>query len=116
MEYQTLPGILAESAANYPNNEALAEKEDGSYRPITYSQTLQVVTTLARGLYKLGIRRSDRVAILQPNCPRWIISDMAILTLGAVSVPLYPSLTAQQIEKILADSGSKAIIDRKNVG
>lgn len=110
MEYQTLPGILAESAAKYPNREALAEKKDGSYRPVTYSQARQAVTTLARGLYKLGIRHSDRVAILQPNGPRWILSDMAILTLGAVGVPLYPSLTAEQIEKILANSGSKAII------
>jgi len=110
VEYQTLPGILAESASRYPNKEALAEKTGGSYRPITYSQAQQGVTTLAKGLYKLGIRRSDRVAILQPNSPMWIISDMAILTLGAASVPLYPSLTAEQIGKILADSGSRAII------
>ena len=110
MEFQTLPGILAKSAAKYPNGQALAEKIDGSYRAITYSQTQQAVTTFARGLYKLGIRHSDRVAILQPNCPKWVISDMAILTLGAVSVPLYPSLAMEQIETILANSGSKAII------
>ena len=105
-----MDGILAGSAAKYPNGQALAEKIDGTYRVMTYAETQQAVTTMARGLYKLGIRHSDRVAILQPNGPKWVISDMAILTLGAVSVPIYPSLAAEQIGTILNGSGSKAII------
>jgi long-chain acyl-CoA synthetase len=66
--------------------------------------------SFAFGLASLGIKKEDKIAIIAENRPEWVYSDMAILGLGAIDVPLYPSLTAESIEFILNNSESKGII------
>ncbi|MCE1273027.1 MAG: long-chain fatty acid--CoA ligase, partial [Chlorobiales bacterium] len=65
---------------------------------------------LAAYLKSQGIEENDRVAILSENRPGWYLADMAILSLGAIDVPLYPSLPPNQIEYILNNCGAKGII------
>jgi len=67
------------------------------------------VKNVALGLAALGIRPGDRVALLSENRPEWSIVDLAILSLGAVNVPIYTTQAVDQIEYILADSGPRAI-------
>src|SRR6185312_5524657 len=67
------------------------------------------VAAVAGGLQKWGIGRGDRVAILSENRPEWMIADFASLLLGAVTVPIYATLTAEQTAYILRDSGARAI-------
>ncbi len=64
----------------------------------------------AFGLASLGIKKDDKLAIIAENRPEWVYSDMAILSLGAIDVPLYPSLTSESVEFILNNSESKGII------
>ena len=64
------------------------------------------VAGLAQGLAALGVAKGDRVALLSWNRPEWHITDMAVLHLGAVDVPLYPTLLAAQVGHILKDSGA----------
>ncbi|HEV8524395.1 MAG TPA: long-chain fatty acid--CoA ligase, partial [Terriglobales bacterium] len=66
----------------------------------------QVLGT-ARQLAKWGIGKGDRVAIVSENRPEWAVADFATLMLGAVDVPLYPTLTPEQTELILKDSGAR---------
>ena len=61
------------------------------------------------GLLKLGLKPGDRIAILAENCPQWVITDLAVLGMGAVVVPLYPTSSADEIEHVLSDSGTRAI-------
>jgi long-chain acyl-CoA synthetase len=68
------------------------------------------VRWLATGLRHLGVKAGDRVAILSENRPQWTISDFAALCLGAVSVPIYPTLLGWQIEYILNDASVVAIV------
>jgi long-chain acyl-CoA synthetase len=63
--------------------------------------------TLLWALASLGVKRGDRVAIISENRPEWVYADMAILGLGAIDVPLYPSLTADNVEFILNNSESR---------
>lgn len=67
------------------------------------------VRSISLGLNALGVQPGDRVAILSENRPEWAIADYAILCAGAWSVPIYPTLPAQQIAPLLNDCGAKAI-------
>ncbi len=62
------------------------------------------------GLGTLGVRDGDRVAILSDSRPEWMIADLAVLTLGGVTVPIYPTLPPSQVRYILADSSASAIV------
>jgi long-chain acyl-CoA synthetase len=88
----------------------LLHKVDDTYRGITYSEVRSRVETFAFGLASLGLKRGDRVAIIAENRPEWVISDLAIVSLGAVDVPVYPTMTAKQIEFIFNDAGVKMAI------
>ena len=69
----------------------------------------QKVAGVAQALREWGIAKGDRVAILSENRPEWTIADFASLLIGAVTVPVYATLTAEQTAYILHDSGARAI-------
>jgi long-chain acyl-CoA synthetase len=85
-------------------------KSGDRWNDITVPEFRDTVRWLATGLHDLGVKRGDRVAILSENRPEWTISDFAILCAGAVSVPVYPTLLGWQIEYILNDAGTVAVI------
>ncbi len=72
-------------------------------------QLFDDVRDVSLGLGALGVRPRDRVAILSDSRPEWVISDLAILTAGAVTVPVYPTLPANQVGYILAHSGARVV-------
>jgi len=90
--------------------DLLRYKVDGKYIGISYSKFKEETDNLGFGLATLGIKRGDNVAIISENRPEWVYSDMASLALGAVNVPIYPSLTSESIEYILNNSESKGVI------
>src|SRR4030095_11025548 len=67
------------------------------------------VRNVALGLAELGIKPGDRIALLSENRPEWSIADLAILSLGAINVPIYTTQAVDQIRYILTDSGTRAI-------
>jgi long-chain acyl-CoA synthetase len=78
--------------------------------PISSQKLYQQVAGVARAFQQWGVAKGDRVAILSENRPEWAVADFASLLLGAVVVPIYPTLTAQQTAYILSDSGAKLIV------
>src|SRR5512141_2291016 len=88
----------------------LMYKEQGEYKGISYTELRSMVEWFACGLAALGIKRGDRVAIIGENRPEWVVSDQAIVALGAIDVPLYPTLTAKETEFIFNDSGVRVAI------
>lgn len=85
---KTIIQLFDESVAKYSAKTFLWEKIDSEFKPLTYQQTKERVYALASGLMQLGIETSDKVALLSEGCNDWIISELAILHLGAVNVPL----------------------------
>ena len=73
-------------------------------------QFFDEVRDLSLGLAALGVRPRDRVAILSDSRPEWVIGDLAALTAGAVTVPVYPTLPAGQVGYILAHSGARVVL------
>ncbi|GMT41700.1 MAG: AMP-dependent synthetase [bacterium] len=110
MDYETLPGLFASASIKYPDRPALCAKEGGYYKTVTYSQAQKKIDGFSRALFRLGVRFGERVAIVVPNGPYWVITDMAAMMLGAVDVPLYSSLTSEQVKEILIDSECRTIV------
>src|SRR5271170_3852944 len=84
-------------------------REAGKWLPISSSDLRRNVARTVRALQEWGVRRGDRVAILSENRPEWSTADFAILLLGAVTVPIYSTLTAEQTAYTLRDSGATAV-------
>ena len=83
---------------------------DGTWKPVTSAQLYGRVRALADTLTSWGIVKGDRVALISENRWEWAVTDFATLALGAVDVPLYPTLTAEHIGYMLRDSGAKVLI------
>lgn len=94
----------------YSNKAALAHKpQGGTYLDISYTELDASVAAFSKGLNALGVEKNDRVAILSENRPEWAITDFGSLKVGAVTVPMFSTLTAAQVGYILKDSGAKII-------
>ena len=88
----------------------LWDKRDGAYQPLNWGDAAARVTALARGLLNLGVEPGDRVVLVSENRPAWLISDVAIMTVGAIVVPAYTTNTEDDHLHILTDSGAKGVI------
>ena len=87
----------------------MLHRQSGHWLPISSEDFARDVARTARALQEWGIRKGDRVAILSENRPEWPAADIASLLLGAVTVPLYTTLTPEQTAFVLQDSGCRAI-------
>jgi long-chain acyl-CoA synthetase len=84
-------------------------RESGKWQPMASREFGRRVARVARELHEWGIHPGDRIALLSENRPEWSMADMASLLVGAVTVPLYTTLTAEQSAFVLNDSGCRAI-------
>jgi long-chain acyl-CoA synthetase len=108
-EPQTLIEMLERTHRLHNRPDALNYKRDGAWRSISSDEMLARASLIALGLYSLGIRRGDRVALFSENCPEWTLTDAGSLYAGAIDVPIYPTLTTPQVSYILKDSGSRVL-------
>lgn len=108
-EATSVPGLCLTASLKHGKTKALNHKVDGQWVNISASEFVERVKDVALGLAALGIRPGDRIALLSENRPEWSIVDLAILSLGAINVPIYTTQAIDQIEYILADSGPRAI-------
>ncbi len=102
--------MLEHAIEHYGSRPALAHKpKGGTYQDISYTELGKSVDAFRKGLNALGAQKGDRVALLSENRPEWAITDFGSLKTGAVTVPMFSTLTAAQVGYILKDSGSKII-------
>ncbi len=107
---RTLPDLLDEMAARYPDREAIICGD----RRLTYAQFRDRARQLAKGLLRLGVRRGDKVALLMGNRAEWLLADFAVASLGATLVALSTWSTARELEYVLrhADASTLITVDR----
>jgi long-chain acyl-CoA synthetase len=108
-EPETLVDLLKQVAAASPDQEVMKFKEGKRWSGMTGGRLLERVRCVALGLYGLGVRKGDTVAILAESSPLWTIADFAILSLGAVNVPIYPTQSVPQVEYIIQQSRPKLL-------
>ena len=109
MEIKTLNDIYTVTCT-LERPAATKYKRGGQWVDTSVDELRDTVRYFATGLYHLGLKPGDRVAILSENRPEWAMADFAILASAAVTVPVYPTLLGWQIEYILNDSGAVAVI------
>src|SRR5262245_8390620 len=107
--HDTIPRQFLASVESYHRADAFRHKVDGAYRDISHGEVYARVSALASALRNLGIGKRDRVALLSENRIEWAVADLAILSCGAVNVPIYATLPANQIEYMLRDSEARAV-------
>ena len=92
-----------------PDRTFLRQPIKGVWKSWTYAQAGQEARTIAAAIKKQGISPRSHIAIISKNCAHWILSDLAIMMAGCVSVPLYANLTSDQLNEVLIKSDSVAI-------
>ncbi len=102
----TLPGIIYKGLENYSDGLFSATKRNGKWHLTDVVEFRKKVKNFAMGLYDLGVRPGDKVAIHSENSTEWLICDLAILSLGAANVPIYTTQPGEQIKYILENSDS----------
>ena len=106
----SIPQLLFDREARGPHQVMVERLIRGEWYEVTAEEFMNHVLKLARGLYGLGARPGDRVAILAATSYEWAAFDMAILSLGAITIPIYESDSAAQISHILQDAGVSLVV------
>jgi long-chain acyl-CoA synthetase len=108
MKYKNL-GDMFFSDKN-PDDLAFKHKKDGEWISVSFKEAFEKVEQLAVALLSLGIQKGDKVAIMSSNSVEWSYTDYAVVSIGAVLVPIYPTLMSEQAKYILNNSESKIVI------
>ncbi|REL37864.1 long-chain fatty acid--CoA ligase [Rhodohalobacter sp. SW132] len=104
---ETLPDLLYKGIDSAETGLFTSTKRNGEWHETSAEDFKTKVEQFAYGLYELGIRRGDKVSLHAENSTEWLICDLAILSLGAANVPIYPTQPGDQIKYILENSESK---------
>ncbi len=103
----SLPGMFFSQARKLGDRPFLWEKQDAVYRAQSWSAVADRISALAHGLKAAGVKPGDRVMLVAENRPEWLIADIAIMAIGAISVPTYTTNTAVNHLHIINDSGAR---------
>jgi long-chain acyl-CoA synthetase len=109
LDFKTINDIFALVGSRGDTTVAMEKLKGGEWKPISSQQIYGRVRAVVELLQSWGIQRGDRVALVSENRWEWPVIDFAVLALGAVDVPLYQTLTPEQMGYILRDCGAKAI-------
>lgn len=103
---KSVPQLLFETAKQYPNHYAMSFYG----KKFTYKQLAEAASGFASGLQKRGLNKGDRVALMLPNCPQYVISYFGVLIAGGIVTQINPMLVERELEYILNDSGAETIV------
>ena len=120
-EFSTPPAVEAEEtaaltdavqqrAATSPDDVVFTRKVDGRWAPVTAKEFATEVSSIAAGLVAAGVQAGDRVGLMSKTRYEWTLCDYAIWTAGAVTVPIYETSSAEQVQWNLGDSGAVGVI------
>ncbi|MEW6635801.1 MAG: AMP-binding protein, partial [Actinomycetota bacterium] len=102
----SLTEFLEDAVRRYPDHIALTQGE----RAISYRELLELTEKLAAALSEAGVKKGDRVALMLPNCPEYVIGFFGALRAGAVTTQVNPLYVGRELEHIFSNSGSETVI------
>ncbi len=106
-EPKTLAELFLQAARKYNRSDALNYKKDGKWHQISSAEMISRAENITLGLYSLGLRKGDKVALLAANSPEWTLTDAGCQFAGIVDVPIYTTLAPNAVEYIVKDCGAK---------
>ncbi|AZS71386.1 long-chain fatty acid--CoA ligase [Streptomyces lydicus] len=105
-----LTDLIRRNAAQHPDVAVMGRKVNGEWQDVTAAAFLAEVRAAAKGLIASGVRPGDRVGLMSRTRYEWTLLDFAIWSAGAITVPVYETSSAEQIQWILGDSGAVACL------
>ena len=109
MNAETIPRQFLESVRSYDKKDAFRYKSGGRYVDVSHREMLDKVHNAAVGLHALKLAKVDRVGLISENRIEWAIADLATLSAGCISVPVYPTLPSNQVEYVLRDAETRVV-------
>ena len=106
---RNLVQVFEDQVKKSGDRTACTFKRGGSWQTLSWAEMARRVRDTADGLASLGVKPGDRVSIIGETCAEWIIADLAIMSAGAITVPIYQSNPAHEVQYILQDAGSSWI-------
>lgn len=110
MVYKNLGDMFFQKRQKLGSKTAYMYKQSGEWISVTYKEAVDWAEKIAAGFASLGIKKGDRIGIISENRVEWALTDYASEALGAVLVPIYPSLLNDQVKYILNDSEAKIVV------
>ncbi|MGF1592855.1 MAG: AMP-dependent synthetase/ligase [Kiloniellaceae bacterium] len=107
---RSLTAAFFDQAARLRDAPFVWHKEDGRYRPQSWTEIAEQVKVLSRALRGLGLQPGDRVVLVAENRPEWLVADLAIIAAGAITVPAYTTALTSDHRHVLTDSGAVGAI------
>ncbi|MFQ6038200.1 MAG: AMP-dependent synthetase/ligase, partial [Candidatus Aminicenantales bacterium] len=107
---ETLSRLFHNTIKTYPKDDLMLVKKEGRYVPLSTDYIGRRVRHFSLGLKALGMGPGDKLVILSENRPEWVMTDLATLCLGGMSVPVYTSLVPEQIKYIVDNSDAKIVV------
>ncbi|MFL6758349.1 AMP-dependent synthetase/ligase [Sphingomonas sp.] len=108
--FDNLVSLFLTRAAEKGDKPFLWAKRDGTWQAISWAEAARQVAALSASLKRIGLEPGDRVALVSENRPEWLISDLAIMAAGCVTVPTYTTNTTRDHSHVLGNSGARAVI------
>ena len=109
MTHQNLAQMFFNKRDQLPDKAAYRYKKNGRWISVSYKEAADQAERIAAALLKAGLKKGDKAAVLSNNCMEWALIDYAVISTGAVLVPIYPSLMAEQIAFLLKHSEAKVL-------
>jgi len=110
MDIQRTFDLLERYKSLFPKDDALCFKHDGSWIKYSSKDYIEYSYNFCYGLYESGLRRGDKIISVSSNRPEWNFADMGMSMIGVVHVPVFTSLSTQEYEYIIENSGAKMIL------
>lgn len=107
---ETLSQLFLHTIKSYPKDDLMRHKRDGQYVPISTKVFGSKVKHFSLKLRDLGLEAGDKLIILSETRPEWVMTDLACLCSGGITVPIYPTLMPEQIKYIIDNSDAKIVV------
>lgn len=107
---ETISQVFLNTVKSYPKDDFMLVKQAGKYVPISTAEFFDRVKYFALGLKSLGAEPTDKLIILSENSPDWVMTDLANLCIGGITVPIYTSLMPEQVKYIINNSDAGIVV------
>ena len=105
----TLTQLFFENSLLYQNKTLFGFKKDGEWSHISWNEASDLVKDLSVGLHEIGVRKNDKISIIAENSYKWCVVDLAIISLGAITVPGYTTSNEDEIFYLLSHSEASVV-------
>ena len=103
-DFTRLFDIIYFQQEKFPQNDSFAFKENGQWKHFSTQQMINTANAVSLSLLKLGVKPNDKIAIVSTSRPEWNAVDLGILQIGAINVPVYPTISEGEYKFIFNDA------------